>query len=50
MTPTYESLAARAERAVLGALLLRPDTYQEIAYLDPAQFIDPANEIGRAHV
>ena len=41
--PTYETLAARAEQAVLGALLLRPDTYQEIAYLDPAQFIDPAN-------
>jgi replicative DNA helicase len=41
--PTYETLAARAERALLGALLLRPDAYQDIAYLDPAQFVDPAN-------
>ena len=43
MTPTYESLAARAEQAVLGALLLRPDAYPDIAYLDPAQFADSAN-------
>ena len=43
MTPTYETLAARAERAVLGALLLRPDVYPEIAYLDAAQFNDPAH-------
>lgn len=43
MTPTYEALAARAERAVLGALLLRPDKYPDIAYLDPAQLAEPAN-------
>ena len=43
MKPTYETLSARAERALLGALLLRPDAYQDIAYLDPAQFGDPAN-------
>jgi replicative DNA helicase len=43
MKPTYETLAARAEQAVLGALLLRPDAYPDIAYLDPAQFADPAH-------
>ena len=40
---SYETLAARAERAVLGALLLRRDVYSDIAYLEPTQFADPAN-------
>lgn len=43
MTPAYEALAARAERAVLGALLLRPDVLPDIAFLDTAQFADAAN-------
>jgi len=43
VTEAFESLAARAERAVLGAVLLRPDVFQEIAYLDPAEFADPAH-------
>lgn len=37
------TLAGRAERAVLGAILLRPDVYQDIAYLDPVEFADPAH-------
>lgn len=41
-TEALESLAERAEQAVLGALFLRPDVFQDIAYLDPAQFADPA--------
>lgn len=43
MTATYEPLTVRAESAVLGALLIRPDVYTDVAYLDPEQFADPAN-------
>ena len=39
---THPSLADRVEQAVLGAVLLRPDVFQDIAYLDSAQFADPA--------
>jgi hypothetical protein len=37
----HEILVDRAEQAVLGALLLRPDVFQDISYLDPTQFVDP---------
>jgi hypothetical protein len=43
LTSTHEALSARAERAVLGALLLRADVYPDITYLDSAQFADRAN-------
>lgn len=43
MSDALETLANRAEQAVLGAVLLRPDAFQDIAYLDPAEFVDPAH-------
>ncbi len=42
-TDTYQDLVNRAEQAVLGAILLRPDVLQDLAFLDPAQFANPAH-------
>lgn len=41
----HEILIGRAERAVLGAVLLRPDVFQDISYLDPVQFGDPSHAV-----
>lgn len=40
---TYPALVDRAEQAVLGAVLQRPDIIQDIAFLDPAQFANSAH-------
>ena len=42
-TDSYQDLVDRAEQAVLGAILLRPDVLQDLAFLDPAQFANPAH-------
>lgn len=39
----YPALVDRAEQAVLGAVLQRPDILQDIEFLDPAQFANSAH-------
>jgi hypothetical protein len=39
----HEILVYRAEQAVLGALLQRPEVLRNIAHLDPSQFVDASH-------
>lgn len=39
----HEILVDRAEQAVLGAVLQRPEVLPEIAHLDPSQFVDASH-------
>ena len=44
-TDTYQDLVDRAEKAVLGAILLSPAVLQDLWFLDPAQFANPAHVV-----